>query len=96
MQVFLFCLCIGGIMFFYEHEPQTMPPIFQRLIHRFLNPNIISGQFPHKDVLKHVDQLSPDRHDLQLPANPPQALKNHVEENPGILERLKIEGFHGL
>jgi hypothetical protein len=86
---------MGGIMFFYEHEPRTMPPIFQRLIHRFLNPNIISGQFSPESVSKHVDQLS-ERHDAQFRATPHRGLEKQVEENPEILETLKIDGFHGL
>ncbi|KAK8944458.1 hypothetical protein KSP39_PZI008059 [Platanthera zijinensis] len=43
-EVALFCMGMGGIMYFLEHEPETMAPLLRGLIRRFLasrisNPN---------------------------------------------------------
>ncbi|KAJ3678700.1 hypothetical protein LUZ60_002503 [Juncus effusus] len=35
-EVALFCACMGGIMYFLEHEPDTMAPFLRGLIRRFL------------------------------------------------------------
>ncbi len=37
VQVALFCLCMGGIMYYHEYEPDTMAPFLRGLITRFLN-----------------------------------------------------------
>ncbi|KAG6519410.1 hypothetical protein ZIOFF_022903 [Zingiber officinale] len=39
-EVALFCLCMGGIMFYLEHEPDTMAPFLRGLIRRFLASRI--------------------------------------------------------
>lgn len=36
LQVALFCICMGGIMFYLEQEPDTMAPFLRGLIRRFL------------------------------------------------------------
>ncbi|PKA50281.1 hypothetical protein AXF42_Ash013370 [Apostasia shenzhenica] len=41
-EVALFCLCMGGIMYFLEHEPGTMAPFLRGLIRRFLASRISS------------------------------------------------------
>lgn len=37
VQVALFCLCMGCIMYFHEYEPDTMAPFLRGLLTRFLN-----------------------------------------------------------
>ncbi|KAJ8622393.1 hypothetical protein MRB53_030922 [Persea americana] len=39
-EVALFCLCMGGIMYYLEHEPDTMAPFLRGLIRRFLASKI--------------------------------------------------------
>ncbi|GFY82011.1 mitochondrial import inner membrane translocase subunit Tim17/Tim22/Tim23 family protein [Actinidia rufa] len=39
-EVALFCLCMGGIMYYLEHEPDTMAPFLRGLIRRFLASRI--------------------------------------------------------
>ncbi|BBM96732.1 hypothetical protein MPTK1_1g00220 [Marchantia polymorpha subsp. ruderalis] len=36
-EVALFCLCMGGVMYYHEYEPDTMAPFLRGLIRRFLN-----------------------------------------------------------
>lgn len=40
LQVALFCACMGGIMYYLEHEPDTMGPFLRGLIRRFLASRI--------------------------------------------------------
>ncbi|KAH0704382.1 hypothetical protein KY285_018660 [Solanum tuberosum] len=39
-EVPLFCACMGGIMYYLEHEPDTMAPFLRGLIRRFLASRI--------------------------------------------------------
>ncbi|CAD6223740.1 unnamed protein product [Miscanthus lutarioriparius] len=39
-EVALFCMCMGGIMYFLEYEPDTMAPFLRGLIRRFLASKI--------------------------------------------------------
>ncbi|KAK6155959.1 hypothetical protein DH2020_010207 [Rehmannia glutinosa] len=39
-EVALFCACMGGIMYYLEHEPDTMAPFLRGLIRRFLASRI--------------------------------------------------------
>ncbi|XP_026401501.1 uncharacterized protein LOC113297282 [Papaver somniferum] len=39
-EVALFCLCMGGIMYYLEHEPDTMAPFLRGIIRRFLASRI--------------------------------------------------------
>uniref|UniRef100_A0ACD5U7T7 Uncharacterized protein n=1 Tax=Avena sativa TaxID=4498 RepID=A0ACD5U7T7_AVESA len=46
LQVALFCMCTGGIMYFLEYEPDTMAPFLRGLIRRFLASKITNPS-PH-------------------------------------------------
>ncbi|KAL8232132.1 hypothetical protein R6Q57_001910 [Mikania cordata] len=39
-EVALFCACMGGMMYYLEHEPDTMSPFLRNLIRRFLSGRI--------------------------------------------------------
>ncbi|XP_073296887.1 uncharacterized protein [Primulina huaijiensis] len=39
-EVALFCACMGGIMYYLEHEPDTMAPFLRGLVRRFLASKI--------------------------------------------------------
>ncbi|XP_062092247.1 uncharacterized protein LOC133798078 [Humulus lupulus] len=45
-EVFLFCMCMGGIMYYLEHEPETMAPFLRGLIRRFLSSRISNPSPP--------------------------------------------------
>ncbi|CAK8571973.1 unnamed protein product [Lathyrus sativus] len=45
-EVFLFSLCMGGIMYYLEYEPETMAPFLRGLIRRFLASRISSPSLP--------------------------------------------------
>lgn len=45
-EVALFCMCMGGIMYFLEHEPETMAPLLRGLIRRFLASRISNPSPP--------------------------------------------------
>ncbi|KAL0913470.1 hypothetical protein M5K25_016933 [Dendrobium thyrsiflorum] len=47
-EVALFCICMGGIMYFLEHEPETMAPLLRGLIRRFLASRITNPSPPSK------------------------------------------------
>ncbi|XP_020093278.1 uncharacterized protein LOC109713570 [Ananas comosus] len=56
-EVALFCLCMGGIMYYLEHEPDTMAPFLRGLIRRFLasrisNPSSSSNRNPSYSYLQ--------------------------------------------
>ncbi|KAJ7959958.1 Mitochondrial import inner membrane translocase subunit Tim17/Tim22/Tim23 family protein [Quillaja saponaria] len=39
-EVLLFCMCMGGIMYYLDYEPDTMAPLLRGLIRRFLASRI--------------------------------------------------------
>ncbi|XP_031502668.1 uncharacterized protein LOC116265854 [Nymphaea colorata] len=45
-EVALFCLCMGGIMYYLEYEPDTMAPFLRGLIRRFLASRISNPDPP--------------------------------------------------
>ncbi|KAM0878848.1 hypothetical protein ACQ4PT_034619 [Festuca glaucescens] len=45
-EVALFCMCMGGIMYFLEYEPDTMAPFLRGLIRRFLASKITNPSPP--------------------------------------------------
>ncbi|ONM63225.1 transmembrane protein 135 isoform X4 [Zea mays] len=45
-EVALFCMCMGGIMYFLEYEPDTMAPFLRGLIRRFLASKISNPSPP--------------------------------------------------
>ncbi|KAG0456954.1 hypothetical protein HPP92_022111 [Vanilla planifolia] len=61
-EVALFCLCMGGIMYFLEHEPETMAPLLRGLIRRFLasrisNPSPTSNRSASYSYLKSLGAI---------------------------------------
>ncbi|KAJ6853483.1 uncharacterized protein M6B38_249685 [Iris pallida] len=45
-EVAIFCFCMGGIMYYLEHEPDTMTPLLRNLIRRFLASRISNPSPP--------------------------------------------------
>jgi hypothetical protein len=50
LQVALFCMCMGGIMYFLEYEPDTMAPFLRGLIRRFLASKITNPSPPPRNA----------------------------------------------
>ena len=63
VQVALFCLCMGCIMYFHEHEPDTMAPFLRGLLTRFLNrtgtPMHSSTSYSYLPSVASSDRLAP-------------------------------------
>ncbi|KAL2902072.1 hypothetical protein RDABS01_027154, partial [Bienertia sinuspersici] len=53
-EVALFCACMGGIMYYLEHEPDTMAPFLRGLIRRFLASRISNPTPPPNRTASHT------------------------------------------
>uniref|UniRef100_A0A7N0V938 Transmembrane protein 135 N-terminal domain-containing protein n=1 Tax=Kalanchoe fedtschenkoi TaxID=63787 RepID=A0A7N0V938_KALFE len=61
-EVALFCMSMGGIMYYLEHEPDTMAPLLRGLIRRFLaskisNPSPTSSRGASYTYLQTLDAI---------------------------------------
>lgn len=90
-QVPLFCACMGGIMYYLEHEPNTMAPFLRGLIRRFLASRISNpGPSPSRTAsyayLQAVDTI--DKPKLQesqgREAESKTSEKYNLESIPGL------------
>ncbi|KAL3521365.1 hypothetical protein ACH5RR_019514 [Cinchona calisaya] len=94
-EVALFCACMGGIMYYLEHEPDTMAPFLRGLIRRFLasrisNPGPSSNRSASYTYLQNLDAM-----------NKPKVIKNHEAEtsastSPPASEKYNLESIPGL
>lgn len=88
-QVPLFCLCMGGIMYYLEHEPDTMAPFLRGLIRRFLasrisNPSPSFNSNSSYTYLQSLDAI--DKPNLEATQ----------EKTAASSEKYNIESFPGL
>ncbi|MQL68582.1 hypothetical protein Taro_000815 [Colocasia esculenta] len=88
-EVPLFCLCMGGIMYYLEQEPDTMAPFLRGLIRRFLasrisNPNPSFNSNSSHSYLQSLDTI--DKPKLQAAQ----------EKTPASPEKYNLESFSGL
>ncbi|KAJ6976388.1 hypothetical protein NC653_028497 [Populus alba x Populus x berolinensis] len=65
--VALFCACMGGVMYYLEHEPDTMAPFLRVLIRRLLasrisNPVLPSNRVPSYTYLQTLDAIRSQNH----------------------------------
>ncbi|EFJ37079.1 hypothetical protein SELMODRAFT_165273 [Selaginella moellendorffii] len=110
-EVALFCLCMGGLMYYHEHEPDTMAPFLRGLIRRFLNrtggmdqPPVLSTAYPYflpLDVPSSAIAIEDGRNHLRLHLNHQHQhqqppLRDGVVNGEDPLERLQAEAFKGL
>ncbi|KAL3524106.1 hypothetical protein ACH5RR_016940 [Cinchona calisaya] len=94
-EVALFCACMGGIMYYLEHEPDTMAPFLRGLIRRFLasrisNPGPSANRIASYTYLQTLDAM-----------NKPKLLENHVVEasaqsSASASEKYNLESIPGL
>ncbi|KAJ1405098.1 Transmembrane protein [Sesbania bispinosa] len=87
-EVFLFSLCMGGIMYYLEYEPETMAPFLRGLIRRFLasrisNPSPPSNRTASYTYLQALDGMTKpklqERRDSESSSE-----KYNLESIPGL------------
>ncbi|EEF51637.1 uncharacterized protein LOC8289682 [Ricinus communis] len=88
-EVALFCMCIGGIMYYLEHEPDTMAPFLRGLIRRFLasrisNPNPPSNRTASYTYLQALDAMKPPKLQESREAEASSSQKYNLESIPGL------------
>ncbi|XP_008234033.1 PREDICTED: uncharacterized protein LOC103333011 [Prunus mume] len=86
-EVFLFCLSMGGIMYYLEHEPDTMAPFLRGLIRRFLasrisNPVSASNRSSSYTYLQSLDAMKKPKLLDSRTESPSQ--KYNLESIPGL------------
>ncbi|KAJ6374658.1 hypothetical protein OIU78_030200 [Salix suchowensis] len=88
-EVALFCACIGGVMYFLEHEPDTMAPFLRGLIRRFLasrisNPGRPSNRSASYTYLQTLDAIKKPKlqESREVEASPSQ--EYNLESIPGL------------
>ncbi|XP_068635695.1 uncharacterized protein [Aristolochia californica] len=87
-EVALFCLCMGGIMYYLEHEPDTMAPFLRRLIRRFLASRISNPEASSNPSYSYLQNLGAAEK-LKLEENaeteaPMSPAKYNLESIPGL------------
>lgn len=87
-EVALFCVCMGGIMYYLEYEPDTMAPFLRGLIRRFLasrisNPNPPTSRSASYTYLQTLDAM-----------NKPKLEESKEPESSS--EKLNLESIPGL
>ncbi|KAK6135559.1 hypothetical protein DH2020_030667 [Rehmannia glutinosa] len=88
-EVALFCACMGGIMYYLEHEPDTMAPFLRGLIRRFLasrisNPGPPSNRNASYTYLQTLDAMKK-----------PEVQENRENETSAS-EKYNLESITGL
>ncbi|XP_030489338.1 uncharacterized protein LOC115705988 [Cannabis sativa] len=90
-EVFLFCLCMGGIMYYLEHEPETMAPFLRGLIRRFLasrisNPSPPPNRNASYNYLQTLDvkNMSNSKENDKAETKASPSAKYNLESIPGL------------
>lgn len=101
VQVALFCLCMGGIMYFHEHEPNTMAPFLRGLIKRFLSRGVSTDQPSDNSLLNSLGPFGaaeplPSGTLMDLPTSQDKLDESSSGNHSEVLEKLKAEAFQGL
>ncbi|KAE9451580.1 hypothetical protein C3L33_16515, partial [Rhododendron williamsianum] len=88
-EVALFCACMGGIMYYLEHEPDTMAPFLRGLIRRFLasrisNPGTTSNRSASYSYLQALDAMKKPKLQDNRDAETSASEKYNIESIPGL------------
>ncbi|CAN6218901.1 unnamed protein product [Urochloa humidicola] len=87
-EVALFCMCMGGIMYFLEYEPDTMAPFLRGLIRRFLASKISSPSPPppnrNASYLQTLNALEQSRTQPGMDNGLPTSEQYNLESIPGL------------
>ncbi|XP_041021537.1 uncharacterized protein LOC121262909 [Juglans microcarpa x Juglans regia] len=89
-EVFLFCFCMGGIMYYLEHEPETMAPFLRGLIRRFLasrisSPGLSSNRNASCTYLETLEAMKK-----------PNLQENRPDEEASPSQKYNLESIPGL
>ncbi|XP_010274495.1 PREDICTED: uncharacterized protein LOC104609811 [Nelumbo nucifera] len=88
-EVALFCMCMGGIMYYLEHEPDTMAPFLRGLIRRFLasrisNPGPSSNRNASYSYLQTFDVIKKPKLQESRGTETSASEKYNLESIPGL------------
>uniref|UniRef100_A0A6M2F384 Transmembrane protein 135 N-terminal domain-containing protein n=1 Tax=Populus davidiana TaxID=266767 RepID=A0A6M2F384_9ROSI len=88
-EVALFCACMGGFMYYLEHEPDTMAPFLRVLIRRLLasrisNPVLPSNRVPSYTYLQTLDAIKKPK------------LQESREAEASTSQEYNLESIEGL
>ncbi|KAL6977600.1 hypothetical protein U1Q18_026392 [Sarracenia purpurea var. burkii] len=88
-EVALFCFCMGGIMYYLEHEPDTMAPFLRGLIRRFLasrlsNPGPLSNRNASFTYLQALDAMKKPTLQENRDSETSASEKYNLESIPGL------------
>ncbi|KAI4383037.1 hypothetical protein MLD38_008918 [Melastoma candidum] len=88
-EVAMFCACMGGIMYYLEHEPETMAPFLRGLIRRFLastisNPGPLSSRSASYAYLHTLDAMQKPK------------LHGNSDGEATSMEKYNLESIQGL
>ncbi|KAK3033212.1 hypothetical protein RJ639_033092 [Escallonia herrerae] len=88
-EVALFCACMGGLMYYLEHEPDTMAPFLRGLIRRFLaskisNPGPSSNRSASYTYLQTLDAMKPPKLQEDRDTEASASQKYNLESIPGL------------
>ncbi|KAL9666310.1 hypothetical protein QQ045_000638 [Rhodiola kirilowii] len=88
-EVAIFCMSMGGIMYYLEHEPDTMAPLLRGLIRRFLaskisNPSPTSNRGASYTYLQTLDAIKKPKS------------KNRASDSSSGQETYSLENISGL
>ncbi|XP_051138193.1 uncharacterized protein LOC127256299 [Andrographis paniculata] len=89
-EVALFCACMGGIMYYLEHEPDTMAPFLRGLIRRFLTSRISNPGSPSTRNASYTYLHTFDA------IKKPQAQDNGDTDTTSSSEKYNLESIPGL
>lgn len=89
LQVALFCMCMGGIMYYLDYEPDTMAPFLRGLIRRFLasrisNPGSSSTQRASYTYLQTLDAMKKPKLQESRESEALASEKYNLESIPGL------------
>ncbi|KAF8379200.1 hypothetical protein HHK36_028629 [Tetracentron sinense] len=88
-EVALFCMCMGGIMYYLEHEPDTMAPFLRGLIRRFLasrisNPGPSSNRSASYTYLQTLDAVKKPKLQENRETEASASKNYNLESIPGL------------
>ncbi|KAJ0961599.1 hypothetical protein J5N97_001096 [Dioscorea zingiberensis] len=92
-EVALFCLCMGGIMYYLEYEPDTMAPFLRGLIRRFLasrisNPSPTSNRNSSYSYLHNLGSVENQNIQEEVQddeaSSPSTSAEYNLEQIPGL------------
>ncbi|KAH7445077.1 hypothetical protein KP509_02G105500 [Ceratopteris richardii] len=102
-EVVLFCLCMGGIMCFHEHEPDMMAPLLRGIIKSFMNRVFSTDQsqgmrldYPAVHYVPYNAAEPAASSTIELPASEKGLRESPGESCSDVLDKLETEAFDGL